>query len=149
MSDKTIIPWAKANLTKKLEFDSAFRNKGISIDYINDAKNAIDKLTNVEYPIVLIDMEQTTSKDIGMDVHRLICGTHNDSWKIGDYVLEKILSKKSKNKDSIVIVTGKYNPEMEGNLFGVRSHVEELGAHSYYHLDEGVSGLIDIVKKLI
>lgn len=135
----------------KSQLVSAFREEGISINYINDAREALENLTKQEYPLILVDMEQTTCHDIGMkeDVTRLVCGTYNESWKIGCHILENILSKKSKNKDSIIIVTGKYNPECDGNLIGVRNHVENMGAHSYYHLQEGVSGLVKVVKSLI
>jgi hypothetical protein len=151
MSREIIIPWAKANLIKKPEFVSAFRNYGISINYIGDAEKAIDTLVKVKYPIVLIDLEQTTQGDIGMpeEIERLICGPQNNSWKIGDYVLKKVFSKKSKNKDSIVIVTGKYDPFEDVSFMGLEPHLKELGTHCYYHLDNGISGLVDIVKKLI
>jgi hypothetical protein len=144
-----VIPWAKADLVKKPEFISVFRDEGIPIKYISDAADAVELLMREKYPLILLDMDQTTSKDIGIDVHRLICGPNNESWRIGNYVLENVLSAKSVNKDSTIIVTGKYNPEIEGNLLGVRSHVEELGAHSYFHMQDGIPGLVDLVKKLI
>ncbi|MBT6995558.1 hypothetical protein HN865_04955 [Candidatus Woesearchaeota archaeon] len=151
MSSDVIVPWAKADLVLKPELVSAFRDEGIFINYISDAAEAIETLMNEEYPLILIDMDQTTSQDIGMKekIDRLVCGVYNESWKIGDYVLEKVLSKKSKNRDSLIVVTGKYNPEVEGNLLGVGCHVKELGAHSYYHMQEGISGLVKVVKSLI
>ena len=151
MSSEIVVPWAKADLVKKSELISVFREQGISIKYISDARDALEILTKEEYPLLLVDLDQTTCHDIGMeeDIARLVCGTYNESWKIGGYILEQILSKKSKNKDSLIIVTGKYDPECQGNLFGVRDHVEKLGAHSYYHMQEGVSGLVVLVKNLV
>ncbi len=151
MSSRVIVPWARADLVKKPELVSAFVKGGISIDYISDARDAVETLTKEEYPIIMVDMVQTSLHDIGMeeDLPRLFCGAHNESWKVGCYVLEKILSKKSKNKDSLVIVTGKHDLDSEVNLLGVRKYIEEVGAHSYYHMQEGVSGLVELVKRLV